>query len=65
MTGLDGCGWMIQLESLSMLDPINLDSFDIKLENGKSVCIAYHERNDLGSYCMSGQVVELDFIELE
>lgn len=64
MTGLDGCGWMIQVDNLIMLEPINLDDFAIELETGISVCFTYLERNDLGSYCMSGQIVEIDFIEI-
>ena len=63
LTGLDGCGWIIQLADSKRLEPINLDDFDIELKENKSVCIQFHERTDLGSYCMVGKVVELDFIE--
>jgi hypothetical protein len=63
LTGLDGCGWIIQLSDSSKLEPINLDDFDIELKENKPVCFQFHERDDLGSYCMVGKVVELDFIE--
>ncbi|MFA5648016.1 MAG: hypothetical protein WC951_06875 [Bacteroidales bacterium] len=63
LTGLDGCGWIIQLRDSTMLEPINLDDFDIELIENKSVCIQFQERNDLGSYCMVGKIVELTFIE--
>ena len=63
LTGLDGCGWIIQLFDSTKLEPINLDDFDIELIENKPVCFRYHERSDLGSYCMVGKVVELDFIE--
>jgi len=63
LTGLDGCGWIIQLLDSTKLEPINLDDFDIELIENKSVCIQFHERTDLGSYCMVGKVVEIDFIE--
>ena len=63
LTGLDGCGWIIQLSDGTKLEPINIDVFDIELLENKSVCIQYHERKDLGSYCMVGKVVEVDFIE--
>lgn len=60
---LDGCSWLIKLSDTTILEPINLENFDIELKNNKSVCVQYHERTDLGSYCMAGKVVELDFIE--
>lgn len=63
LTGLDGCGWIIQLSDSTKLEPINIDDFDIELLENKSVCIQYHERTDLGSYCMVGKVVEIDFLE--
>ena len=63
LTGLDGCGWTIQLSDSKLLEPINLDDFNIDLIENKSVCIQFHERTDLGSYCMVGKVVEIDFIE--
>lgn len=63
LTGLDGCGWIIQLSDSTKLEPINLDDFDIELRENKPVCFQFHERTDLGSYCMVGKVVELDFIE--
>lgn len=31
LTGLDGCGWIIQLSDSTKLEPINLDDFDIEL----------------------------------
>ena len=63
LTGLDGCGWIIQLSDGTKLEPINIDDFGIELLENKSVCIQYHERTDLGSYCMVGKVVEIDFIK--
>ena len=63
LTGFDGCGWIIQLSDSTKLEPINLDDFDIELIENKSVCIQFHERNDLGSYCMVGIVVEIDFLK--
>ena len=63
LTGLDGCGWIIQLADSTRLEPINLNEFDIELKEDKVVCFRYHERPDMGSYCMVGPVVEIDFIE--
>ena len=63
LSGLDGCGWIIQLSDSTKLEPINLNDFDIELIENKPVCFRFHERDDLGSYCMVGKVVELDFIK--
>ncbi len=63
LTGLDGCGWIIQLSDSSRLEPINLEDFDVELIENKSVCIQYQERNDLASVCMVGKMVEIISIE--
>lgn len=63
LTGLDGCAWIIQLPDSTKLEPVNIDTFDIDLIENRQVCFRYHERPDLGSICMVGKVVELDFIE--
>ena len=62
-TGLDGCGWIIQLADSSRIEPINLNDFEIELTENKLVCVQFHERTDLGSYCMVGKIVEIEFIE--
>lgn len=62
MTGLDGCGWMIQLGT-ERLEPINLADFDIELIENKPVCVQYRERKDLASTCMAGKIVEIIKIE--
>jgi len=63
LTGLDGCGWIIQLTDSTKLEPINLKDFNIVLEGNKKVYVQYRERTDLGSYCMVGKVVEIENIE--
>ncbi|WP_289053305.1 hypothetical protein [Carboxylicivirga marina] len=62
LTNFDGCGWVIELSNGLTLEPVNLNDFDIELEDNRSVCVQFHERTDLGSYCMQGTVVEIDFI---
>jgi hypothetical protein len=62
ISGLDGCGWVIELDDESKLEPINLDAFDLELEENKEIIFKYHQRTDLGSYCMVGIVVEIDEI---
>ncbi|TCO09637.1 hypothetical protein [Natronoflexus pectinivorans] len=61
-TGLDGCGWIIELADESRLEPINLDLFDLQLAENKEIIFKYHQRTDLGSYCMIGKVIEIDEI---
>ena len=63
LTGLDGCGWIIQLSDSTKLEPINFDDFNIELTENRPVRIQFHERADLECCCMVGKVVELDFIE--
>ncbi|TYB78854.1 hypothetical protein [Bizionia myxarmorum] len=59
MTGLDGCGWMIELEDGNKLEPINLNSFNISMVEGKKVNLNYTEVNDRAGICMAGKIVEL------
>jgi len=57
-TGLDGCGWVLELNDGSKLEPQNLDDFEIELEEGKKLHIKY-EKVDAGSICMVGDVVKI------
>lgn len=59
MSGLDGCGWMIQLENQSKLNPTNLEDFNISLENNKNINFSYSENSDLMNVCMAGTIVDI------
>jgi len=48
LTGLDGCGWIIQLTDSTKLEPINLKDFSIVLEANKKVYVQYHESGKNG-----------------
>jgi len=61
-TGLDGCGWVIELENGEILEPSNLEDFHITPVEGMQVEIAYSVLNDVGSICMAGQIVAIDLI---
>lgn len=61
-TGFDGCGWLIELHDGTRLEPVNLDDFDIALDDAHAICVEYVERTDLGSICMTGTIVELTSI---
>ncbi|QIA08645.1 hypothetical protein [Draconibacterium halophilum] len=62
LTGLDGCGWIIELDDNSKLEPINLEAFDLELVENKEIKFKYQQRDDLGSYCMVGILIEIDEI---
>lgn len=75
LTGLDGCGFVFELENGEKLEPIRghrcatpappasaLDNF--KLLDGQRVTIAYKEVENQVSICMVGKVVEITCINL-
>jgi len=59
MSGLDGCGWMVQLENQTKLNPTNLEDFNIKLENNKTINISYSENRDVMDVCMAGTIIDI------
>jgi len=63
LTGLDGCGFVIDLNEGKRLEPTNLSEFNITPENGKKIWVKYHETEG-GSICMSGEIVEIDCISI-
>lgn len=65
-TGLDGCGWMIKLETADnngnqTLMPLNLDDFSIEKTEGKKVLIVYKIEPAFNT-CMAGANVRLSSI---
>jgi hypothetical protein len=58
-TGLDGCGLVIKLQSGEVLEPINLNDFNITPTDGMKVWVKYHEVGMM-SICMVGPTVEID-----
>lgn len=62
LTGLDGCGMVIELQDGSKIEPINIDEFDVEPVDGKSIWVKYHNI-DGGSVCMVGPIVEIDCIK--
>ncbi len=59
-TGLDGCGLVIKLENGQVLEPTNLNDFNINPEDGTKVWITYHELQNAASICMVGPIVSID-----
>lgn len=58
-TGLDGCGLVIQLQNGTVLEPVNLNDFNLTPTDGMKVWVKYHEIAG-GSICMVGPIVEID-----
>lgn len=61
-TGLDGCGWMIELFDGARLEPTNLEGFDLTLVNDLPVCLEFVEVDNMASICMAGTMVEITSI---
>lgn len=59
-TGLDGCGLVIKLQTGEVLEPTNLNGFNITPTDGMKVWVKYHELQDVMSICMVGPIVEID-----
>lgn len=57
-TGLDGCGWVLQLNDNSNLEAQNLNEFEIEFVEGKDLHVKYEEV-DGGSICMVGKIVKI------
>ena len=63
LSGLDGCGYVIELENGNKLEPLNLSDFDIDLKDGNKIWVSYHlTTNFIGTICMVGDIIEIDCI---
>ena len=77
-TGLDGCGWVFELEDGTRLEPLqqiprcgfgetdeetSVDPLaDFEFVDGKRVFINYEINENMGSYCMVGPIVNITCI---
>jgi hypothetical protein len=57
-TGLDGCGWVLQLNDNTYLEAQNLNEFEIEFVEGKDLHVKYEEIEG-GSICMVGKIVKI------
>lgn len=62
LSGLDGCSFMVELTNGKKLQVLNLNDFDVKVEDGKKILISYHEVEGMAGICMAGKIVEADCI---
>lgn len=63
LTGLDGCGFVLELANGSRLEISNLDELDVTPKDSMKVRVSYGVLPNLGSVCMTGPVVRVDCIE--
>ncbi len=63
-TGLDGCQWIIELESGERLEPVNLHQLKFEPSDSLPVRIIYTEATDMMSICMVGKMVHINCIEV-
>jgi hypothetical protein len=62
MSEFSGCGWIIELNDQTIMEPLNLSDFDIALQDSARVVFRYHVADNQHSNCMMGTVVDiLDF----
>ncbi len=61
-SGLDGCQWIIELESGQRLEPLNIHEFDLQPHDSLRVRISYEHAPDMFSICMVGIIVRLECI---
>ncbi len=78
LTGLDGCGFVFELNDGTRLEPMRLmycgthplpkeitedPLYDFQFVNGKLVRIGYEEIQDAASICMAGNIVRITCLE--
>ena len=61
-TGLDGCGFVIELADSSKLEPTIVDDTNFVFEDGKEISLTYTELTGYGSICMVGKLVHITCI---
>lgn len=62
LTGLDGCGFVLELADGTRLEVSNLNELDLTPEDGLKVRVVYSDQIDLASICMVGPIVKVDCI---
>lgn len=61
LAGLDGCGYVLELEDGTRLEPLNLNEFDFTPKDGVKLRVTYKEEPS-GSICMVGPSVRIECI---
>ncbi len=61
-TGLDGCGFIIELSNGDRLEPAQVVDSSFVFYDGQKVIFTYTELKDVGSICMVGKIVRIESI---
>ncbi len=64
LSGLDGCGYVLELADGTRLEVANLNELDITPEDGLKVRVKYSAPLDMASICMVGPIVRVECIAL-
>lgn len=64
LTGLDGCGYVLELADGSRLEVANLDALNLTPQDGMKVRVEY-QQTDMASICMVGPIVLVSCISPE
>jgi hypothetical protein len=62
-TGLDGCTFIIELDSGEKLEPVNLKDFIDSPKDGQKVKITFKPEPQLASICMVGTIVTIQSLK--
>ncbi|MFY0643468.1 MAG: hypothetical protein JXR19_03300 [Bacteroidia bacterium] len=62
MTGLDGCGLVVQLENGDKLEVVDMPENSEPLKAGEKFLFGYEEVPDLASICMVGKMIRITCI---
>jgi len=62
-TGLDGCGFIIELDNGDKLEPAEIVDTGFIFYDGQRVLVTYTELGGWGSYCMVGKIVRIETIQ--
>ncbi len=62
LTGLDGCGFVLELDNGTRLEIANPNDLAVAPVEGLKVAVEYTNRPDLASVCMVGPIVQVNCI---
>lgn len=63
LTGLDGCGYVLEIADGTRLEIANLNELNLTPEDGMQVRVTYSAAPDQASICMVGPIVRVTCIE--
>lgn len=64
MAGLDGCGFLIELEDGRKVEPVVMEDKSFKFKDGQKIRFTYEQEREMMSVCMGGMTVRVTCIEV-